>query len=99
MSRLQRDELAREELERLVVERLAHVLALDPRRIRLSARFEEDLRADSLDLVEMIEATERALRARGFTVSLGDDDLRGLRTVGQAVERLHAHVTRTRAGG
>jgi len=51
-------------------------------------RFDEDLHADSLDLVEIVEGTERELRRRGVPVEVGDADLAGVRAVGDAVDAL-----------
>lgn len=85
-------ELTREDVAGLLVARIGEVLALAPASIGESARFEEDLAADSLDLIEVVEAIERDLRHRGFAVSLPDDELTSLRTVADAVDRLHAHV-------
>jgi len=48
-----------------------------------SARFREDLKADSLDLVELIMAFEEEF---GGTIS--DDDAQKITTVGEAVEYL-----------
>jgi acyl carrier protein len=48
-----------------------------------AARFREDLKADSLDLVELIMAFEEEF---GGTIS--DDDAQKITTVGEAVEYL-----------
>jgi acyl carrier protein len=72
----------------LLEQRLAVVLALDPTEIDEASRFDEDLHADSLDLVEVIEAVERELAERGSPVSVSDDELLGLETVGQAADLL-----------
>jgi acyl carrier protein len=63
------------------------VLEVDPAAVNRSTRFREDLRADSLALVEIVEIVEEVLapRARpGF--HLDDDDLDALITVGEAVD-------------
>ncbi len=51
-------------------------------------RFDEDLHADSLDLVEVVEGVERALRDEGHDVSIPDAELVALRTLGDAADRL-----------
>jgi acyl carrier protein len=81
-----------DEVRRLVVARLVSVLALDGE-VDGDARFDEDLHADSLDLVEVIEGVERDLAARGLEVALADDELLDLETVGDAVRRIHAAAT------
>jgi acyl carrier protein len=63
------------------------VLEVDPATVERTTRFREDLEADSLALVEIVEIVEEALapQARpGF--HLDDDDLDALTTVGEAVD-------------
>ena len=73
----------------LVIEQLCAVMAVDRDRVRPETRLSEDLHADSLDRVEMIERVEEALRRRGVAVRVPQDELAGLQTVGQAADRLH----------
>ena len=71
----------------LVQGAVATVLERDPATVTRETRFREDLEADSLALVEIVEIVEEALapRARpGF--HLEDDDLDALTTVGDAVD-------------
>jgi acyl carrier protein len=76
----------------LMVGRMREVLALDwdeaPGGDWRAVRFDEDLHADSLDLVEMIEGVERALAGMGHRVSIPDAELIALRSVGEAVDRI-----------
>ena len=58
-------------------------LNTDPTQIVPEARFREDLKADSLDLVELIMAFEEEF---GGTIS--DEDAQKITTVGEAVEYL-----------
>lgn len=58
-------------------------LNTDPERVTMEARFREDLKADSLDLVELIMAFEEAF---GGTIS--DEDAQKIITVGDAVRYL-----------
>ena len=74
----------------LVVERVRTVLDLPAERVTPDSRFDEDLHADSLDLVEVVESVERVLGKRGITVSLPDDELLALTTVGEAAHRIAA---------
>jgi len=80
----------------LMVGRLREVLALDwdeaPGGDWRAVRFDEDLHADSLDLVEMIEGVERALAGSGHQVSIPDAELIALRSVGEAVDRILAQL-------
>jgi acyl carrier protein len=66
---------------------IATVLELDPTTVTRETRFRDDLQADSLGLVEIVEIVEEELapQARpGFHIE--DEDLDGLRTVGEAVD-------------
>ena len=58
----------------------AEVLSVEPTRVTESARFKEDLDADSLDLVEFVMALEER-----FDISVPEEDLDGVDTVGQAL--------------
>ena len=58
-------------------------LNVDPAQIVPEARFREDLKADSLDLVELIMAFEEEF---GGTIS--DEDAQKITTVGEAVAYL-----------
>ena len=71
----------------LVRQACATVLELDPASVERETRFVDDLHADSLALVEIVEIVEEALAPRvapGFHIE--DEDLDGLRTVGEAVD-------------
>lgn len=81
----------------LLKAKLGEVLDRDPSAISDEARFDEDLQADSLDLVEVIEGVEGQLRARGASARLAEDELVSLRTVGDAVDRLLAACAEARA--
>ena len=66
---------------------IATVLERDPTTVSRETRFREDLQADSLALVEIVEIVEEELapRARpGFHIE--DEDLDALTTVGEAVD-------------
>lgn len=82
--------ISRDEILVLLVDRLAAVLAVDAGELEEDTRFDEDLHADSLDLVEVIEGVEAALRERGAEVTMTDEDLVTLRTVGEAADKLAA---------
>ncbi len=57
------------------------VLGVDPANVSETARFKEDLDADSLDLVEVVMALEER-----FTISVPEDKLDGITTVGEAID-------------
>jgi acyl carrier protein len=57
------------------------VLAVDESKIVPEAKFGDDLDADSLDLVELVMGLEEE-----FQVSVDEEELEGVDTVGQAYE-------------
>ncbi|MEO6467977.1 MAG: acyl carrier protein [Acidimicrobiia bacterium] len=57
------------------------ILSVEPDAVVESARFAEDLDADSLDLVELVMGLEEK-----FDVSIPEEDLEGVATVGDAVD-------------
>jgi acyl carrier protein len=59
----------------------AEVLSVDPGQVTETARFKEDLDADSLDLVELVMGLEER-----FDIEVPEEDLEGVTTVGQAVD-------------
>jgi acyl carrier protein len=66
---------------------VATVLELEPSAVTRETSFREDLAADSLALVEIVEIVEETLAPRakpGFHIE--DEDLDGLTTVGEAVD-------------
>ncbi len=71
----------RQEIEERVRKVLADQLARDVDEVTVEARFEEDLDADSLDLVEAVLALEEEL-----DVKIPEEEMEGVKTVGQAVE-------------
>jgi acyl carrier protein len=79
----------------LICDRLAEILEIDESRITREARFRDDLDADSLALIELVEALEAELGERTVGFSIDDEDLGDLVTVGDAVDYV---VQRLRAG-
>jgi acyl carrier protein len=63
------------------------VLNVEPGVVTEEARFKEDLDADSLDLVELVMGLEER-----FDISVPEEDLDGVNTVGQAVDMVMAKV-------
>jgi acyl carrier protein len=76
---------AREEIFERVKEVLVEQLGVEESEITESAAFQEDLDADSLDLVELIMELEDQ-----FGVKISDEDAQGIQTVGQAVDYISA---------
>ena len=77
--------MERTEIEERVRKVLADQLAREVDEVTMEARFEEDLDADSLDLVEAVLALEEEL-----DVKIPEEEMEGVKTVGQAVELVMA---------
>ena len=71
---------------RTIKERLAEILEIDESRITLDSNFADDLDADSLALIELVEALEEELGERTVGFSIDDEDLGDLHTVREAVD-------------
>lgn len=82
----------RESVERLICGRLGEILETDPGGISGGDRFTDDLGADSLALIELVEFLEEELGARTAGFSIDDDDLAGLHTVADAVDYVLARL-------
>ncbi len=78
--------LGRPQVFQLVRERLAEILEIDPADISEGASFTDDLDADSLALIELVEALEADLRVRSADFRIEDEDLEDLKTVRDAVD-------------
>lgn len=65
---------------------VALVLEVDPADVQPGTRLAEDLRADSLALIEIVEVLEERLRSVGVAVHVEDDEIERLVTVGDAVD-------------
>jgi acyl carrier protein len=77
---------SRDEVFERIREVLAERLSVDESDVTEEANFQEDLGADSLDLVEMIMELEDQ-----FGIKIPDDDAQKIQTVGQAVEYVTSH--------
>jgi acyl carrier protein len=71
----------RQEIEDRVRKVLAEQLSVDLAKVTPEARFEEDLDADSLDLVEAVLGLEEEL-----SVEIPEEEMESVKTVGQAVD-------------
>ena len=79
--------MTREEVFERIRAHLAEELEVDPGRIQDGTRFKEDLRADSLHLVELVVELED-----NYGVRIPDDEAAKILTVGQAADYVAAHA-------
>ena len=84
--------LDRRQVFELVRDQLADILEIEPATISESSSFAEDLDADSLALIELVEALEEELGERTVGFRIEDEDLEDLRTVRDAVDYVVAKL-------
>ena len=76
----------------LVRDRLADILEIEPSSIAEGASFTDDLDADSLALIELVEALEEEVGKHSPGFHIDDEDLQDLKTVRDAVDYVTAKL-------
>jgi acyl carrier protein len=89
---VERSPIKREEIVELVRDRLADILEIEADQITEGASFADDLQADSLALIELVEALEEELADRTVGFRIEDEDLEDLKTVRDAVDYVFSRV-------
>jgi len=84
--------MSRQQVFELVRDRLADILETDADGITEGASFADDLDADSLALIELVEALEEELAERTVGFRIEDEDLEDLKTVRDAVDYVFSRV-------
>jgi len=89
---VERSPMGRQQVLELIRDRLADILEIEPSAISEGASFSDDLDADSLALIELVEALEEELSERNAGFRIDDEDLEDLKTVRDAVDYVVARV-------
>jgi acyl carrier protein len=84
--------MGRSDVLELVRSQLSEILEIDVSGITESSSFADDLNADSLALIELVEAIEDEMRDQVEGFRIDDDDLEDLRTVRDAVDYVTAKI-------
>lgn len=78
--------ITREEVFEIVRDRLSDILEIEPDGITEGQSFADDLEADSLALIELVESLEEELSTKVPGFRIEDEDLEDLKTVRDAVD-------------
>jgi acyl carrier protein len=89
---VERSPLDRQAVFALIQGCLADILEISPETITEGASFGDDLGADSLALIELVEALEEELSERTVGFRIDDEDLEDLKTVRDAVDYVVAKL-------
>jgi acyl carrier protein len=89
-----RDRFGPDDVLRCVRFNVAEVLELPDVEVALDARLVDDLGADELALIDLVEAIEEELGERTVGFAIDDDDLVDVATVGDLVEVVSARLER-----
>jgi len=89
---MERTPLDRPAILALVKDRLADILEIEPSDINEGDSFADDLDADSLALIELVESLEEEVNERHSGFRIEDDDLEDLKTVRDAVDFVDSSI-------
>jgi acyl carrier protein len=89
---VERGPMDRQQVFELIRDRLADILEVEPSAIKEGDSFADDLEADSLALIELVEALEEELGERSVGFRIDDEDLEDLKTVRDAVDYVVARL-------
>ncbi len=81
--------IGRDEIFGIVRDRLADILEIEPSTISEGQSFVDDLDADSLALIELVDGLEEELSERAVGFRIDDEDLEDLKTVRDAVDYVY----------
>lgn len=76
-----------ENLEEKVIKIIIEQLEIEPEKATMNASFAEDLKADSIDRLELVVVLEEA-----FKIEIPDEDTEKIKTVGDAVNYVKSRL-------
>jgi len=76
-----------ENLEEKVIKIIIDQLEVEPEKVTMNASFSDDLKADSIDRLELVVVLEEA-----FKIEIPDEDTEKIKTVGDAVNYVKSRV-------
>ena len=82
----------RQQVFELIRNRLADILEIEASEISEGQSFADDLEADSLALIELVEAIEEEVGERTVGFRIEDEDLEDIKTVRDAVDYVVARL-------
>ncbi|MBI1843809.1 MAG: acyl carrier protein [Actinobacteria bacterium] len=89
---VERGKMDRSEVLELIRDRLADILEIDVETITEGQSYADDLEADSLALIELVEALEEELGERTVGFRIEDEDLADLKTIRDTVDYVCAKL-------
>ncbi|MDP1793586.1 MAG: acyl carrier protein [Acidimicrobiales bacterium] len=84
--------ISRDDVIALLRDQVGEIFEVDPDSVELTSAFVDDLGADELALIELVEALEGELGERSVGFHVDDEDLEELRTVGDVVDYVIAKL-------
>lgn len=79
--------MTKQEILERIQKILADQLSIEPETIEMTSNIIEDLNVDSIDFVELVMSLESE-----FDMAIMDEEAERIRTVGDAVDFIHAHL-------
>ncbi|MBT95796.1 MAG: phosphopantetheine-binding protein [Acidimicrobiaceae bacterium] len=89
---MEQEPIGRESILQLIKDRLGEILEIDPNIVNEGDSFADDLDADSLALIELVEAIEEELAERSVDFRIDDEDLEDLKSVRDAVDYVFSRL-------
>lgn len=77
-----------EEILKTLRDMIAEQFAIDPASVTMDTSYEDDLSADSVDLVELMMAMEEAFEVE----EIPEEELAGMKTVGDTVRYINSKM-------